>query len=120
MGLYFRKSIRVGPLRFNLSQGGVGVSAGIRGLRLGTGPRGHYVHAGRGGVYYRTSLGTFSPAHPAPQPAEVTAPQTAGGMIPIDSGDLAAMRPTSSAELLGEISAAAQRRRLWPLVALAM
>jgi hypothetical protein len=40
-------------------------------------------------------------------------------MIPIDTGDLAAMRPTSSAELLGEISTAAQRRRLWPLVALA-
>lgn len=44
MGLYLRKSVRVGPLRFNLSKGGVGVSAGIKGLRVGTGPRGNYVH----------------------------------------------------------------------------
>lgn len=37
MGLYLRKSVRVGPLRFNLSKGGVGVSAGIKGFRVGTG-----------------------------------------------------------------------------------
>ncbi|WP_428700654.1 DUF4236 domain-containing protein [Stenotrophomonas rhizophila] len=32
MALYLRKSVRVGPLRFNLSKGGVGVSAGIKGF----------------------------------------------------------------------------------------
>jgi hypothetical protein len=47
MGFYIRKALRVGPLRFNLSKSGIGVSAGIRGLRLGTGPRGNYVHMGR-------------------------------------------------------------------------
>lgn len=44
MGLYLRISVRVGPLRFNLSKGGVGVSAGIKGFRIGTGPRGNYVY----------------------------------------------------------------------------
>ncbi|MGQ0823763.1 MAG: DUF4236 domain-containing protein [Actinomycetota bacterium] len=58
MGLYLRKSISTGPLRFNLSRGGIGMSAGVKGLRVGTGPRGAYVHAGRGGIYYRQTLGT--------------------------------------------------------------
>ena len=56
MGFYLRKSISVGPLRFNLSKSGVGVSAGIKGLRFGVGPRGNYVHMGRGGLYYRATL----------------------------------------------------------------
>lgn len=33
------------------------MSVGVKGLRMGTGPRGHYVHAGRDGVYYRATLG---------------------------------------------------------------
>ena len=53
MGLYLRKSVRVGPFRFNLSGSGIGVSCGIRGLRIGTGPRGNYIQAGRRGIYSR-------------------------------------------------------------------
>ena len=54
MGFYFRKSLRVGPLRVNLSQHGLGLSAGITGARFGLDASGHpYVHAGRGGLYYR-------------------------------------------------------------------
>lgn len=49
MGFYVRKSVRVGPLRFNLSKSGVGVPAGIKGFRVGSGPRGNYVHVGAGG-----------------------------------------------------------------------
>src|SRR4029077_16042409 len=56
MSFYLRKSIKVGPLRFNLSGSGVGVSAGIRGLRFGVGPRGNYVHMGRSGIYYRATI----------------------------------------------------------------
>src|SRR4051795_5724172 len=56
MPFYLRKSIRAGPFRFNLSNSGIGVSVGVKGLRIGTGPRGHYVHAGRGGLYYRSSI----------------------------------------------------------------
>src|SRR5437868_2573793 len=57
MGLFFRKSLRLGPLRINLSKSGIGVSAGVKGLRVGTGPRGSYVSGGRHGIYYRRSLG---------------------------------------------------------------
>jgi len=56
MGWYLRKSLKVGPLRFNLSKSGVGTSIGVKGFRVGTGPRGRYVHAGRGGLYFRQSL----------------------------------------------------------------
>ncbi len=63
MSVQFRKSISAGPLRFNLSKSGIGMSAGAKGLRVGIGPRGGYVHAGRGAVTYRQSLGTQSSAN---------------------------------------------------------
>ncbi len=56
MGLYLRKSFRAGPVRFNLSKSGLGLSGGVKGARLGVGPRGTYVHAGRHGLYYRKHL----------------------------------------------------------------
>ena len=47
MGLRFHSSISSGPFRLNFSKSGVGVSVGVRGLRVGAGPRGTYVRAGR-------------------------------------------------------------------------
>lgn len=58
MGWFFRKSIKFGPLRFNLSKSGVGVSAGVKGARVSVGPRGTYLNVGRGGLYYRQKLGS--------------------------------------------------------------
>ena len=58
MGFYLRKSFRAGPIRFNLSKSGIGVSAGVTGARLGVSSSGRaYVHGGRGGLYYRKSFG---------------------------------------------------------------
>jgi hypothetical protein len=57
MGWYLRKSLRLGPVRFNLSKSGIGTSIGVRGLRIGTGPKGPYLHAGRDGLYFREQLG---------------------------------------------------------------
>lgn len=56
MGFYLKKGFNIGPIRINLSKSGVGVSVGGKGLRFGCGPKGNYVHAGRGGLYYRKSL----------------------------------------------------------------
>lgn len=57
MGFYIRKSFRLGPFRFNLSKSGVGMSAGVKGGRVGVDARGKsYVHFGRGGIYYRGTL----------------------------------------------------------------
>ena len=58
MGFYLRKSFRAGPIRFNLSKSGIGASVGVTGARLGMSSSGRaYVHGGRGGLYYRKSLG---------------------------------------------------------------
>jgi hypothetical protein len=56
MGWYLRKSFRFGPVRLNLSKSGLGYSFGIKGARIGSGPRGNYIHMGRYGLYYRESL----------------------------------------------------------------
>jgi hypothetical protein len=111
MGLYFRRSVRVGPLRFNFSTSGIGVSAGIPGFRVGTGPRGAYVRMGARGVYYRQSLGsprtrrgpgpvrvpTFDPSSPQAPDFSV------GPMQEIDSTSVLELTDSSSQALLEEI-----------------
>lgn len=124
MGFYLRKSVSVGPFRFNLSKSGIGVSAGIKGLRVGTGPRGNYIHMGRGGLYYRK---TFAPAgaqsaqslsQPQPIPAELlpTSP-THDPMQAIESGDITRLVDSSSKELVDEINSKQRMMRLWPFAA---
>lgn len=55
---YLRKSVSVGPIRLNLSKGGIGASVGVTGFRVGMRPDGSsYVHAGRHGLYMREELG---------------------------------------------------------------
>lgn len=58
MGWFLRKSVRFGPVRINFSKRGIGVSAGVKGFRVGTGPRGPYVAGGRKGIYFRQQLGS--------------------------------------------------------------
>lgn len=66
MSFYIRKSFRMGPVRLNVSKGGLGVSAGVRGARLGVNSRGRaYVHAGRHGAYYRKEFGSGSSTRPS-------------------------------------------------------
>jgi hypothetical protein len=117
MPFYFRKAISAGPFRFNLSNSGVGVSVGVKGLRVGTGPRGHYVHAGRGGLYYRASLGgprhTLAPRHASTMPRATTyAEQGRVTMIEVQSGDVAAMRDATVADLVDDINKKQAQLRL--------
>jgi hypothetical protein len=53
MAFYIRKAFKTGPVRLNLSKGGLGLSAGVTGARVGINRRGTYVHGGRHGLYYR-------------------------------------------------------------------
>ncbi len=47
MGIRLQRSLRLGKfLRLNFSRSGVGLSAGVKGFRVGTGPRGPYINAG--------------------------------------------------------------------------
>ena len=62
MGWFLRKSVRIGPVRFNLSKSGIGTSVGVKGFRIGVRPNGKsYIHAGRQGLYYRQELGESTP-----------------------------------------------------------
>jgi hypothetical protein len=57
MGFYFRRSVRVGPFRVNVSRGGVGLSIGAGGFRhgvSGTGRRYTTFSLPGTGVGYRT------------------------------------------------------------------
>lgn len=78
MGFFIRKAFKAGPLRINLSKGGVGVSGGVTGARIGLNRNGAYVYGGRHGLYYREQLGKRrksrqSPDHVKPngRPVEV-------------------------------------------------
>jgi hypothetical protein len=58
MGFYYRRSMRMGPFRVNLSRSGVGYSVGGRGFRTGVSSRGRRytnVSIPGTGVGYRTS-----------------------------------------------------------------
>ena len=124
MGFYLRKSISVGPLRFNLSKSGIGVSAGVKGLRLGVGPRGNYVHMGRGGLYYRATLPPSKSSRKSPDQPELShspqlQPGTHAPLEEIESADVSQIVDSSSRELLDELNRKRAKMRLWPVVAIA-
>lgn len=114
MPFYIRKAIKVGPFRFNLSKSGIGVSAGVTGFRVGTGPRGHYIHAGRRGLYYRSSIPSGAKRNPnssvprPQQPSPHTQPAYAEPnvhMVPVSSSDVMAMEDARFADILAELTA---------------
>jgi len=113
MGFYLRKSVSVGPFRFNLSGSGLGMSVGVRGLRVGSGPRGNYVRIGRGGVYYQQTF--HAPAAPAAPRAVV--PGTA--LQEIASADAAQIVDSSSEQLVAELREKRRRLRILPPVIVA-
>lgn len=121
MGFYLRKSISVGPLRFNLSKSGIGVSAGVKGFRVGMGPRGNYVHMGRGGVYYRATLppANLVPSAPTPIPASQPAIPigTHAPLEEIESAHVSELVDSSSKELLAELNSKRTKIVSWPFVA---
>ena len=121
MGFYIRKAISVGPFRFNLSKSGVGVSAGVKGLRFGTGPRGNYVHMGSGGLYYRKTLPSGSTGrNQTPNSPELQQGNTEIEHEPlreIESAHITQMVDSSSADLVAEMNANRKKVRIWPFIA---
>lgn len=116
MGFYIRKSIKVGPFRYNLSSSGIGVSVGFKGLRVGTGPRGNYIHIGGGGLYYRKSF--YAPRMDGRRealPPNPTSANLAPGMVPVASAGAESMVASNSMELLQELNDKQRKMRLAPL-----
>lgn len=84
MGWSYRRSVKLGPVRLNFSKSGVGASVGIKGLRIGTGPRGTHLTASGGGFQYRQRIGGAAPAPPvssAQAPAPTYAAPEAPGLL---------------------------------------
>lgn len=113
MSFYLRKSVKAGPFRFNLSKSGVGVSAGVPGFRVGTGPRGNYVRVGGSGVFYRatrpqqsTPDSGWTPPPPAPV-ADVLLEDATGASA-------AELAPSGSSDVVAQLNGAAKRWRLFP------
>lgn len=129
MGLSFAKSVKFGAVRFNFSGGGIGVSVGVPGLRIGTGPRGAYIRGGMGGFRYRKSLGTSSSASRVPAQQRFTPPSSPGqGPIPSTDPNVVAtvehetknvleLADASGDDLLRSMNEQRNKTSLWPFVA---
>lgn len=124
MGLTFSKSIRFGAVRFNFSGSGIGMSVGIPGLRIGTGPRGAYISGGVGGFRYRRSLSAV-PRRPAAAFQAEGAPALAEGepsptIISTQEHDTLSVLQLTDSDSDGLLQSMNEQRRktaLWPFVA---
>jgi hypothetical protein len=122
LGFYIRKSVSAGPFRFNLSSSGLGMSVGVKGFRVGTGPRGNYVHMGRGGLYYRASLGGSSPRPRAnagqhhSSPALPLRSLSDGVPVQIETGNVLNMKPVQGADIVDQINEKMASPRSWPWI----
>jgi hypothetical protein len=115
VGFYIRKGFNFGPLRLNLSRSGLGASIGVKGARIGVGPRGSYVHLGRGGLYYRQ---TIAPPSPKVQPSQ-DAPPVTDELQEISSSAAQDIVDSSAAQLLQELNRIKRRIDLFPLSVIA-
>ncbi len=116
MGFYIRKSFSAGPIRLNLSRSGLGASFGITGARIGVGPKGTYVHMGRGGLYYRETLAPRSRSSPHTVSVKLRQVPNQQVFEPIGSRAAVDMCEPSAVALLGELNRVKARRDLFPVV----
>jgi len=96
------------------------MSVGVKGFRVGTGPRGNYIHMGRGGLYYRSSLGGPHPdnrATPSQSPHAGIPSMPATGYYArqqIETGNVLEMKPASGNDIVDQINEKMALFRLWP------
>jgi hypothetical protein len=113
VSFYLRKSVKAGPFRFNLSKSGVGVSVGVPGFRVGTGPRSNYVRVGGGGVQYRSTPRPYTTPEPTWTPPPP--PPVADVLLEEVTGASAAeLIPTGPGDLVEQLNRAATRWRAFP------
>jgi len=125
MGVYLRSNLKAGPFRFNLSQSGIGVSAGVPGFRVGTGPRGNYVRVSARGVSYRATVASRPAASRSPIPAGRGArhpgsPATLPGSVAVQeipAATVEELQGSNPSEFIAQLQAAARRRSAWPWAA---
>jgi Protein of unknown function (DUF4236) len=123
MGFYIRKGFNFGPLRLNLSRSGLGASFGVKGARIGVGPRGSYIHMGRGGLYYRQTLHsagqTIVPSGSEIPPSVQQQPIAVENLQEISSTSAIGMADISAVQLVQELNRVKKRVDLFPFAGLA-
>lgn len=99
------------------------MSVGVKGFRVGTGPRGHYVHAGGGGIYYRTTINKAGAKKATSQrsvrvntPPAHTSVSSGVTMIEVESADVGGMRDEAFGELLDEVNRKSRQAKLSTLM----
>lgn len=125
MGLTFAKSVKFGAVRFNFSGGGIGMSVGIPGLRIGTGPRGAYIGGGIAGFRYRKSLGngprsTSTSQRPALAPYQQLESSPQPNIIATvehEAKSVLELADASSDSLIQSMNEQRQKTALWPFAA---
>ncbi len=127
MGLSFSRSVKFGAARFNFSGSGIGVSVGIPGLRIGTGPRGAYISGGMGGFRYRKSLNAGQPptlrptATPGRPQAVLVAPEpNIVETVEHETKDVLELGDATSDSLLQSMNEQRAKMPLWPMVAVGL
>lgn len=118
MGFYLRRGFNFGPLRLNLSRSGLGASFGVKGARIGVGPRGSYIHMGRGGLYYRQTLSPASRSQYQKSPGAAPQPTPSDSSLQeIASKAAIEMTDCSATELLAELNRVKKRTAIFPIAA---
>jgi hypothetical protein len=125
MGVSFAKSVKFGAVRFNFSGGGIGMSLGIPGLRIGSGPRGAYIGGGVAGFRYRESLGSGSRPATAPGQSALSPSQDfESGPVPNiiatvehEAKSVLELTDATSDSLIHSMNEQRQKMMLWPIAA---
>ena len=118
MSFYIRKSVKFGPIRFNISKSGIGISSGIPGARISTGPRGTYINMGRNGVYYRKKIDESIPTNNSTQ-KQSRYEQTTTGDGEIRTASAKELIESSNTELITQINSRIQQPTYALLIGLA-
>lgn len=127
MGLSFSRSVKFGAVRFNFSGSGIGMSVGIPGLRIGTGPRGAYISGGVGGFRYRKSLNARQPAAAQTvvrpgrmQDVQVVADANIVATVEHETKSVLELSDSTSDALLQSMNEQRAKRPMWPMAAVAV
>jgi hypothetical protein len=115
MGFYIRKAFNFGPLRVNLAKSGIGVSFGVKSVRISMGKKGAYFHKGRYSLYYWERIGSHRikprqadiSTHPSLRKVENIS--ESNDPYEIKTADIASLGESSSEEVLSQINIQKQK-----------
>lgn len=115
MAISMRTSLKAGPFRFNLSKSGIGISTGVPGFRVGSGPRGNYVRIGTGSLSYSISSPPAQRTRSA-DPARRAVPPAFDDVVMRDNtgAPVSALAAGSPEGLPSQLGDAARRLSTWP------